>query len=142
MKAMTIPFFTLLLAGCGEQIDKNYATYVDAQRAGAVEKGWIPAFIPSSASDIVDSHDLDTNRQTLQFKLPPSAIGGMVAGLRKISTNDQNALADLLDKYATGRDSEGYVVCSEVQNGALIVDAERGKAFYDTIVSWLDDDCF
>ena len=112
MKNITITILLLLLAGCDEQIYETYPTYAEAQRAGAVERGWIPTFVPSSASNIEDSHDLDTNRQTLQFKLPPSAINDMVAGLRATSAYDREALAELLDKHDLGQASEGYVVCS------------------------------
>lgn len=141
MKNIAITALLLLFVGCGEQIDETYPTYADAERAGAVERGWIPAFVPLSASDIVDSHDLDTNRQKLQFKLPPSAINEMVADLRKVSANDQEAIAVLLDKHGLRQGSEAYVVCSEVQDGILAVDSEQGKAVYDTTVDWSDDDC-
>lgn len=141
MKNIKIVVLLLLLAGCGEQIDENYPTYAEAQRAGAVKRGWVPAFVPSSASDIEGSHDLDTSRQTLQFKIPPSAVKDMVAGLSTVSSYDQKALAELFDKHGLRRASEGYVICSDVRNGALVVDPEIGRAVYDTTINWVDDDC-
>lgn len=142
MKIIATTVLSLLMAGCAEQIDETYATYAEAQSAGAVKRGWVPTFVPSSATDIVDSHDLDTNRQTLKFNLPPSSIGEMVVGLRVVSANDQDALTELLSEHGLGQSSPGYVVCSEVQNGALVVDPELGRAVYDTTVTWADDDCF
>ena len=41
MRNVTFPILLLFMAGCGEQIDDNYSTYADAQRAGAIERGWI-----------------------------------------------------------------------------------------------------
>ncbi|MGB7371540.1 hypothetical protein [Erythrobacter sp.] len=140
MKNIATSVLLLLFAGCGEQIDETYPTYADARSAGAVERGWVPAFVPMSASDIVDSHDLDTNRQTLLFKLPSSAMSEMVTGLRRVSGDDRETLTKLIDEYGLGQGSEGYVICSEVQNGVLVVDLEHGKVVYDTTISWSDDD--
>lgn len=109
----------LLMAGCSEQIDKTYSTYADAQRSGAIERGWVPAFVPSSARDITDSHNLDTNRQTLQFTVPPSEIGKMVRKLPPASAKDQRAAAELYRQHGLGASSVTYVVCSEPLNGAL-----------------------
>ena len=145
MKNMAIAVLSLLVAGCGahdEQVSETYATYAEALSAGAIERGWVPAFVPSSATSIVDSHNLDTNRQTLQFNLPPSAIDEMVIGFRAVSAKDQDALTELLSEHGLGQSSSGYVVCSEVQHGALVIDPELGRAVYDTTVTWADDDCF
>lgn len=131
----------LLLIGCGEQADEAYATYADAERAGAVARGWVPAFIPSSARDLVETHDLDTSAQTLHFKLPPSDIGSMVAGLQRVSARDREASASLSESHGLGSASEIYVVCGTPRNGALVVDRETGDAVFDTTVDWLDDAC-
>ena len=142
MRNMTIAVLLLSVTGRSEQIDQTYSTYADAQREGAVERGWVPAFVPSNARDIADSHDLDTNRQTLQFTIPPSAIGRMVEGLRRVSIADQRAAAELFREHGLGAASEGYGVCSEQHlSGALAVDRESGRAVYDTTVEWADDDC-
>ena len=139
---MAITILSLLLAGCDEQIDETYTTYADAQSAGAIKRGWVPAFVPPSATNIVESHDLDTNRQTLQFNLPPSAINEMVVGLRTVSANDRGVLVELLSEHGLGQTSAGYVLCSEIQDGVLVVDPELGRAVYDTTVTWADDDCY
>jgi hypothetical protein len=64
---------TVLLAsggGCSEVVGASYATYADAERAGAVARGWLPSFMPRSATDIREVHDLDTNAQWLRFRVP------------------------------------------------------------------------
>jgi hypothetical protein len=60
MRNMTITAILLTAAGCSDQMGETYATYADAQPAGAIERGWVPAFVPSSARNIADSHNLDT----------------------------------------------------------------------------------
>ncbi len=142
VKNVTTIALLLSLVGCSEQMDETYSTYADAKRAGAIERGWIPAFVPASARDILDSHNLDTNRQTLQFTIPPSQIGPMVAGLRSVSAEEKKAAAALSREHGLGAASEAYIVCSEPLNGALAVDRESGRAVYDTTVEWADNDCF
>jgi hypothetical protein len=141
MRSMTIAALLLSMGGCSEQMGETYSTYADAQRAGAIERGWIPTFVPLSARDITDSHNLDTNAQTLQFTVPPSAVGKMVARLRAVAGNDQSAAAELFRKHSLGVLSKAYVICSEPRNGALAVDRESGRSVYDTTVRWADDDC-
>ena len=50
-----------------ERPESSYASFAEAQRSGAVEKGWIPTWIPSSATDIREIHDIDTNESMLSF---------------------------------------------------------------------------
>ena len=135
--------FALLLSlfGCRDQVAATYATYADAQRAGAIERGWVPAFVPSSARDITDSHNLDTNRQTLRFTIPSSEVEAMVSGLRVVSVDEKRAAADLSQRHGFGPASKTYVICSKPLNGALTVDRESGRAVYDTTLEWADNDC-
>jgi hypothetical protein len=141
MRSPTTAALLLLLAGCGDQVYESYATYAEAQRAGAIERGWVPAFVPASARAISDSHNLDTNRQTLRFTIPPAQLKAMVTGLRLISAQDTKAAAELSRANGRAPGAATYVVCSENQNGALAVDHTSGRAVYDTTVEWADDDC-
>ena len=65
----------------------------------------------------------------------------MVVGLRTVSANDRGVLVELLSEHGLGQTSAGYVLCSEIQDGVLVVDPELGRVVYDTTVSWADDDC-
>lgn len=141
MRSFATLISLFLLLGCNEQIDESYSTYSEAQRAGAVERGWIPSFVPTSARNLKDSHDLDTSRQTLRFTIPPSAAADMVSGFRASSTEDKAAALELIDQHALAPASKVYVVCSEYRNGALAVDTETGHVVFSTTVNWVDDDC-
>lgn len=71
--ALVLPVGLFLhLASCSEKQESYYPNYADAVRDGAVNRGWIPAFVPPSASEIHEAHDLDTNVQRLRFRVPPS----------------------------------------------------------------------
>lgn len=141
MKSVLAAILAFILFGCADKVDEAYATYADAERAGAVERGWVPAFVPSSAHDLDETHDLDTSAQTLRFKLPPSDVVTMVVGLRLVSAKDGEAAATLSESHGLGSTSKVYVVCSKPRNGALAVDRESGKAVFDTTIDWLDDAC-
>jgi hypothetical protein len=78
MRKLFILSAVLSLGGCGDNIEESYATWAEAKRAGAVERGWLPRFVPTSARDIHDAHDLDTNGQRLTFNLPPEAVQPML----------------------------------------------------------------
>ena len=72
-------------SGCEETVTASYPTYADAERAGAVARGWIPSFVPRSATEIREVHDLDTNQQWLRFRVPQGdtsvAVGASVIPL-------------------------------------------------------------
>jgi hypothetical protein len=141
MRSAAATILTLLLLGCDEQVEESYSTYSEAQRAGAVVRGWIPSFVPASARDLEDSHDLDTSRQTLRFTIPTSAAADMVSGLRALSAEDKTAASELIDQYALAAASQVYIVCSQGPNGALVVDVENGHVVFSTTVDWVDNDC-
>lgn len=64
----------LLLLGCtDETLDAYYPTASDALADGAVKRGWIPAWTPSTATDIFEVHNLDSNQSALSFTLPHGA---------------------------------------------------------------------
>ena len=51
--------------------EARYSTAADARAAGAVDRGWIPDWLPSQAHEIHEVHDLDTNQSALRFEVPP-----------------------------------------------------------------------
>jgi hypothetical protein len=59
---------TVAVSACfWERPESSYSTFAEAERSGAVEKGWIPAWVPSSATNIREMHDIDTNESMLAF---------------------------------------------------------------------------
>ena len=63
----------LLLCSCmelpGESQTRHYPTRADAERDEAFERGWLPADLPVQASDIMESHNLDSNQMWVRFQL-------------------------------------------------------------------------
>jgi hypothetical protein len=49
---------TAIAPACGERKKAFYATAVEARQSGAIERGWIPVWLPRSARNIREMHGL------------------------------------------------------------------------------------
>ncbi|MNY28259.1 hypothetical protein D3C86_1622200 [compost metagenome] len=142
-------FFAIILVGllataCDEVVHERYADFHAAKDAGAIERGWIPAFVPKSAYDIHERHDLDTGAQELSFRLPPADIPAMLSGMER-AESDAEAVRrtvmatdwtpDTLDQIAV------YQTCRNGEAAALAVNADTGAAFYRAPVKWRSSPC-
>ena len=68
--------FLLGLAACARcypgSAECPYAVFEDVEHArsmGAFERGWLPEWLPSEATEIHEFHDLDTNAQAITFSI-------------------------------------------------------------------------
>ena len=82
----------MLLIKRSETKDSHYQTYDQAVAAGEVERGWIPAFVPRSARNIEETHDLATNYQWLSFVAPPADLQQAFVPLQRISLYEARSL--------------------------------------------------
>jgi hypothetical protein len=62
----------VMLASCNERPEVFYADAAAARGAGSVDRGWIPDWLPTSARNIYEMHDLDTNESMLAFSFNPA----------------------------------------------------------------------
>lgn len=63
---------SLLLGACGDVVSKNYATKAEATADNLFNKGWLPDFVPNSATSIQVENDLDLNISSGSFRFLPS----------------------------------------------------------------------
>ena len=68
-----------------EDMHVTYTNYEAMVADGAVMRGWVPEFVPKSATDFEESHNLDTNRSWLRFTVPAGDIEAMTQGLVPVS---------------------------------------------------------
>lgn len=68
-----------------EDVVSTYATYEEAERDGAHRRGWMPAYVPRSAQEIREVHNIDSNRQWLRFRLPEADARAMVRKMQPLS---------------------------------------------------------
>jgi len=82
-KAWILGLATLLLmAGCADLVVKaSFDSYVEAEDIGYVARGWIPEFVPETAGQIDEAHDLDTNQYCARVALVDSNLGALHAEL-------------------------------------------------------------
>jgi len=69
------------------QINK-YANLEEVKTNTAIQGGWIPAILPDSAYDIVESHDLDTNTIFGSFKYKEKDEETFMQNLTDINSAD------------------------------------------------------
>lgn len=71
-------------SACGDLdvVTAAYATKAEAEAAGAIAKGWVPAGIPSASYEIREAHDVDTNRRWGLFNFAPAQSSELRAMLQ------------------------------------------------------------
>lgn len=70
-----------------ENVIETYPTHADALRGGARNRGWLPGFVPSTATAIREVHNLDSGEQWLRFALPPAELDALAARILAIPTD-------------------------------------------------------
>lgn len=55
-----------------EVITASYASRAEARSSGAIDQGWLPAWIPESAEDIREAHGIDSTRRWGLFSFAPA----------------------------------------------------------------------
>lgn len=73
----------LASSGC-ERERSRYATLAEARQAGAVERGWIPAWVPQGATELEEAHDPETGRQRLKFRAPAAELAALGGALPRL----------------------------------------------------------
>jgi len=67
--------FVVGFAGCnGETMTNSFSNYSEMQSSGVFEKGWLPSYLPKSATNIKESHDLDSNVVKATFVFNPTDV--------------------------------------------------------------------
>jgi hypothetical protein len=146
MRSIAVALLALLPAACGEIKDERYPDFKAARDSGTVQRGWIPIFLPQSAYDIRDVHDLDSNAQSLSFRVPVSDIPTMVADMAAAPASEAKTVRRVIaaagwSKSAPVQEVATYRLCQEGRPAALTVNAKTGDAFYMSQVIWRSNPC-
>lgn len=93
LRVIISTLLTAIISGCGYCVLSSSECYFssfehvdEARERGAFEKGWLPQWLPESAIEIHEGHDLDTNAQAISFSLPTKADFNPPALCRSVST--------------------------------------------------------
>jgi hypothetical protein len=72
--ALFVVIASAVLAACSDEVVyRHYATHAAALAAGEGQRGWLPEWVPSTASDVHLESDVDSNEWWLRFRLPARA---------------------------------------------------------------------
>jgi hypothetical protein len=130
-----------------DTVTSEYATYEDAVADNLFDRGWLPHFIPASATDIVTSNNLDLNISTGEFRYDPADADTFLANLRPWRAD--RAPTDAYAAYVAEMEADGYRAWElENADGAredinigtiwvFFMNARQGHAVYD---SWPNPD--
>ena len=131
----------VLMAGCGvlEEPQEYYPSRDSLVADGAIERGWVPAWFPPSASRINEIHDLDTAEVWIRFELTST-------DLESIDACEQDPAVAFGDSHGPRHwdpawwmiDEEhrwtGYTcdwdVNGQARRGAMVVALDEGVALY------------
>ncbi len=75
----------LSLAAChGDRRESFYPSLVEAKKDGAIDRGWIPDFLPESSRDIHELHDMSPSTTWCAFEFLPSESQSLRKNLKSI----------------------------------------------------------
>lgn len=120
-------------------VDENiYRDAPAAIAAGAVERGWLPFFLPTSATAIYESHNVDTNDVWVHFQVKVNDVKAYVEHCRRIDRDTavarvgKNSPAwwpSFLEKKISEAGGAGYTFYICADGGYSGVDG-KGRVFY------------
>jgi hypothetical protein len=64
---------------------EEYSSLAEARAAGAIDRGWIPDFLPANATHLREVHRIDSNNRWLAFMAPLPELRAMASQLAPLS---------------------------------------------------------
>ena len=95
---MRVLFILIVLASCSDIFKKYYSDYNELFNSGDLKKGWIPDFIPVSAYDIYEKHNLDTNEIWLNFRFKKKDFNNIVDQMQQTDSIAQSKIKTIINK--------------------------------------------
>ena len=62
----------------------EYESIAEASADGAIARGWLPVWVPASATNIREVHDLDTNAQWISFNAIAEDLNEMIKPFQEL----------------------------------------------------------
>lgn len=63
----SVVFTLVVCTACSDKISSFYPSYEDMARDGAIDRGWIPRWLPRGIHDIYELDNLDSNQTWCRF---------------------------------------------------------------------------
>jgi hypothetical protein len=118
----------------------TYATYAQAETAGAMQSGYLPVYVPHGARDIRSVYNVDTNEQWLRFEAPESELRRMAQVLTPLSYADIRAHRAAPPRWRGPWPSEvgGFTIATPRGQQQLGLYAASGQRLRCVAVEWRD----
>lgn len=58
-----------------DYVENRFRDLDEARRAGVVDQGWIPGFVPKGATNIIEEHAVEISAARVEFSFPESEDG-------------------------------------------------------------------
>lgn len=78
---------TVVFLGChGDRHESFYPSLADAKKDGALDRGWIPDFLPESSQAIHEVHDISPSTTWCAFEFSPADSQGLRKSLKTVDS--------------------------------------------------------
>jgi hypothetical protein len=82
----------LVIASCNRHDNESFYPVVsDAEKDGAITRGWIPEFLPKTSRNIHETHDLSPSTEWATFEFEPRDSETLRSALQARSTQERSA---------------------------------------------------
>lgn len=119
-------FLILLLTFCSDEIENYYSDYNSMKVSDSYKKGWIPDFIPESASDIYEKHNLDNNKVWISFKCNISDLSQVTANI--VLADENEKMLNILRQNFDLPDTVSFYILSDKE--IIAVDNKMNRIYY------------
>ena len=97
-----------------ENPKSSFSSIAEMKASGLVDAGWLPGYLPRTASQIEERHNIDTNEVWASFRYAVGDVQSVETACEKIVENDRGKkyLCPPVDTRTTtivlGNDGSGY----------------------------------
>lgn len=131
----------LLHVACSDFFESSYPSMTDAKRASAVDRGWLPSFLPEGSRSIREIHNIDTNETWCAFEFPAEEAVALRESLSSVDPAQVSSKRVRRPGVAWWPDVlEGPLNPKEIEKEGLelykhdfilfAIDWQRGRAFF------------
>lgn len=125
----------LLFSGCNRsEKSTSYKNYSEAQKSGDIERGWLPDFLPNSATQIIESHNVEINAMRVEFKFKRNDLD-FLKQFNEASDSEKTKIIDRIKRGGWSRlGSSGNLRAfsrkDKALDGYLVLDSKNEVAQY------------
>lgn len=120
-----------IVAGKMQYMEREFADYGEAKAAGEFEKGWLPGFLPSSATAIKVINNTDNKSALVSFNYAGNLD---MSACKELPLSEATLPAERVvlwwpdELTGKGKEIDGaYFKCSE---GQLFMNGSKGEAYF------------